>query len=206
MAAGSADFLSTRKSLISRLKNWDDHESWNAFFSVYWRLIYFAGIRGGLTDSEAQDLVQETVISVCKAMPTFKYDPQVGSFKGWLLQLTAWRINDQLRRRMPESPIDPPRPDGEDSPAEIAVPVPPELERHWDQEWEGNLLQAAIERVKQRVDPTLFQIFDLFAVQQWPTEKIRTVLKVSAPRIHLVKYRVTSMIKKELRKLREELC
>src|SRR3974390_3146660 len=96
------ELIPTRKSLLSRLKNWDDQESWRVFFETYWRLIYTAARRAGLTEPEAQDVVQETVISVLKSMADFKYRNTRGSFKSWLLQLTSWRICDQLRRRKPQ--------------------------------------------------------------------------------------------------------
>jgi RNA polymerase sigma-70 factor (ECF subfamily) len=85
--------------LLSRLKDWNDQEGWKVFFDTYWRLIYHTAVKAGLTDAEAQDAVQETVISVMKSMPTFEYDSQNGSFKSWLLRLTSWRITDQLRKR-----------------------------------------------------------------------------------------------------------
>src|SRR5687767_10386730 len=93
------ELIPTRRSLISRLKNWDDQASWNDFFQTYWQLIYGVAIKSGLTDAEAQEVVQETVILVAKKMPDFKYDPSLGSFKGWLLNTTRWRITDQLRKR-----------------------------------------------------------------------------------------------------------
>ncbi len=96
----SADeMIPTRQSLLSRLKDWNDQEGWKVFFDTYWRLIYHTAVKAGLTDAEAQDAVQETVISVMKSMPTFEYDSQNGSFKSWLLRLTSWRITDQLRKR-----------------------------------------------------------------------------------------------------------
>src|ERR1019366_8176972 len=91
--------IPTRQSLLSRLKDWGDQESWKDFFETYWRLIYQAAIKSGLTDAEAQDVVQETVISVLKNMSTFEYDADKGSFKIWLLRLTGWRIVDQFRKR-----------------------------------------------------------------------------------------------------------
>src|SRR5213083_2789231 len=91
--------LQTRWSLIGRLKDMDDQQSWQDFFDAYWKLIYSVALKAGLNDSEAQDVVQETVISVAKKMPEFKADPAAGSFKSWLLTLTRWRIVDQLRRR-----------------------------------------------------------------------------------------------------------
>src|SRR5258708_10534861 len=93
------EMIPTRRTLLSRLKDWNDHESWKVFFDTYWRLIYNAAVRAGLTDAEAQDVVQDTVISVSKSMPNFKYHEDQGSFKSWLLRLTDWRITDQLRKR-----------------------------------------------------------------------------------------------------------
>src|SRR5256885_17130220 len=76
----------TRQSLLSRLKDLGDQQSWRDFFDTYWKLIYSAALQAGLTDAEAQDVVQDTVLSVAKKMPDFTYDPAVGSFKRWLLQ------------------------------------------------------------------------------------------------------------------------
>src|ERR1041384_215457 len=99
MAHEPDELIPTRWTLISRLKNWDDHESWREFFDRYWKLIYGVALKSGLTPSEAQDVVQETVITVCKNINRFKTDPARGSFKGWLLMHTRWRILDQIRNR-----------------------------------------------------------------------------------------------------------
>ena len=78
------DSLKTRSSLLCRLRNLDDQESWRAFFDRYWELLYNVAKKSGLGEPEAQDVVQETVIAVAKAMPDFRYDPVRGSFKQWL--------------------------------------------------------------------------------------------------------------------------
>src|SRR3954453_22160611 len=93
------ELIPTRQSLLDRLKDWQNEESWKVFFDTYWRLIYSAAVKAGLSDAEAQDVVQETVISVLKSMPGFEYNAGKGSFKGWLLRLTNWRIGDQIRKR-----------------------------------------------------------------------------------------------------------
>src|SRR6266481_3693556 len=93
------ELSSTRWTLIGRLKNWDDQESWRDFFDTYWKLIYGVARKSDLTPSEAQEVVQETVISVSKKINDFKADPAYGSFKSWLLNLTRWRIIDQVRKR-----------------------------------------------------------------------------------------------------------
>src|SRR3989442_14227685 len=84
LVAQTEDLLETRKSLISRLKNYSDQESWRAFFDVYSKLIYTTAVRAGLDKADAQDVLQETVISVSKAIRRFKYDSRKGSFRNWL--------------------------------------------------------------------------------------------------------------------------
>jgi RNA polymerase sigma-70 factor (ECF subfamily) len=73
--------------------------NWKTFFDSYWKLIYGVAIKAGLDDAEAQKVVQETIIAVAKQMEGFKYDPKIGSFKGWLLHTTRWRIADKMRKR-----------------------------------------------------------------------------------------------------------
>src|ERR1051325_6872907 len=143
------EWIPTRASLLSRLKDWQDEASWKVFFDTYWKLIYHAAIKAGLTDAEAQDAVQETVISVFKSMPDFQYQSG-GSFKSWLLQLTTWRIADQFRNRQRHRQNARRQEDSTAGTATVnAIPDPEGsgLEAVWEQEWEQNLMDAAADRV-----------------------------------------------------------
>src|SRR3974390_1087925 len=100
---GGEELLPTRRSLLDRLRNWEDQAGWREFFDTYWKFIYSMAIRAGLSDQEAEDVVRETVASVAKNMPEFQYDPERCSFKGWLMHVPRLRIVDQLRRRQPHS-------------------------------------------------------------------------------------------------------
>jgi len=83
MATLTESSLRTRRSLISRLRDLDDAESWRTFFDTYWELLYNVARHSGLDDSAAQDVVQDTVIGVARRMPEFHYEPTKGSFKHW---------------------------------------------------------------------------------------------------------------------------
>lgn len=199
--------IPTRLSLLSRLKNWDDRESWNDFFNTYWKVIFCAARKAGLTEAESEDVVQETIICVCRKMPEFTYDPKVGSFKNWLWQLTRWRIHDQFRKRLPLQATGRPAArdeDGTDLIAQVPDQAGPVLEAAWDEEWESNLFEAALERVKRKVNPKAYQIFDLHVLQKWPVQKIRTLLRVNSAKIYLSAHRTSSLLKKEMRLLEKE--
>lgn len=206
MTLRAEDPIPTRYSLLSRLQNWDDQESWKDFFDTYWRLIYAVAIKSGLTEAEAQDVVQEVVICVAKGIHTFKRDRALGSFKGWLRNITRWRIADQLRKRTPAvvGHMDNIFPTAESHGfdlAQIADPAGADQEAIWDQEWQTNLFAAAVERVKRQVKDEHYQIFYLNTVKEWPVGKVARAYKISAAQVYLIKHRISARIKKEIRAL-----
>jgi RNA polymerase sigma-70 factor (ECF subfamily) len=195
--------IATRRSLVDRLANWDDQRRWQEFFDTYWKLIYSAARKSGLTDAEAQEVVQETVITVARNIDRLQYDPAVGSFKGWLLQITRWRIADQFRKREPEG-VKRPRLQNDSLTATIER-VPDsrvvDLDVVWETEWKDNLLEAAIARVKRKIDPKQFQIFDCYVRKEWPAQKVAERLRVSVGQVYLARHRVAALLKKEIRTL-----
>src|SRR5207244_2519713 len=93
------DSYPTRASLLRRLKGPDDQKSWQEFNDLYGTLIFRFAIKAGLSETEAEDVVQETFIAAAKSLPEFQYDPKICSFKTWLLNLTHWRVKNQIRNR-----------------------------------------------------------------------------------------------------------
>ena len=193
------DLIPTRASLLSRLKHSDDSESWRVCFETYWKLIFNAARRAGLTETEAEDVVQETLLTVARSIQTFQYDKNRGSFKGWLLKTTAWRVQDQFRKRASGR-------------LEFVATLPEDLhpsiesgvQHVWDTEWEQNLLSIAIERVKRKVSPKQFQIFDLAVLREWPAARISEALEVTSSYVYLTKHRVPRRFKAELQALQKE--
>jgi RNA polymerase sigma-70 factor (ECF subfamily) len=201
------EFIPTRHSLLSRLKDWEDQESWRLFFDTYWKLIYMTALKAGLTQAEAQDVVQDTVVSVSKNIKKFKYDPEKGSFKGWLLKLTRWRIVDHLRKRQKGVSIatgDLSTATGTSLMERIPDPSPYSLDQTWDQEWELNLIEAAIRRVKGKIDPMHFQVFDLYVLREWPVSRVAKALRIGPGRIYLIKHRINNLVKAEVLRLQKQ--
>jgi len=199
----SEGLVATRRSLVDRLANWDDRRRWQEFFDSYWKLIYSAARKSGLTDPEAQEVVQETIITVAKQIEKLKYDPAIGSFKGWLLQITRWRIADQFRKREPGNAK---RARFDDDRMTATIERIPDshgvdLDALWEAQWQQNLFEAAIARVKKKIDPKQFQLFDCYVRKEWPARKVAEQLRVTIGQVYLARHRVSALLKKEVRRL-----
>ncbi len=199
-------YAKTRKSLIARLDNWEDQRTWDEFYQTYWRLIYSVAIKAGLRSDEAFDCVQETILSIAKQSKRKLYDPEQGSFKTWLMNMTRWRINDQFRKRKKDTAMV--GGDWEDDRKTAVIdrfedPKGDLLSRLWDVEWKKNVADAALARVKAQVSPKQYQIFDYYVVKQWDAKKVQDHLNVSMAQVYLAKHRVGAVLKRELAKLEE---
>ena len=201
--AGKGDPAATRSSLIGRLRDWKDAGSWQEFFDTYWKLIYSVAIRAGLSEAEARDVVQETVVCVAKQIREGGYNRTRSTFKNWLCMITRRRIIDHLRKRTDPKlrhvsvPGDTSR---TDTLARVADPAPP-ADALWDQEWRKNLLDAAIECVRTQVTPKQFQIFDLSVLRGLPVSEVKKILKVNAAQVYLARHRVGTLVKKQAKRL-----
>jgi RNA polymerase sigma factor (sigma-70 family) len=219
MMRDTRDLLATRRSLLTRLRDAGDQTGWRQFFDTYWTLLYRVALKSGLTEAEAQDAVQETIVTVAEQMPEFRYEPARCSFKGWLLLLTRQRIAHQFRKRN--------KPGGEahrvharsigcasdgkgaatsGDGGPLTVDQLPagdsaRLDAIWNEEWQSHLFAAALEQVKKMVSDRQFQIFDLYVLQEWSVADVARTLRVNPAQVYLAKHRIGRLLKKEVKRL-----
>jgi RNA polymerase sigma-70 factor (ECF subfamily) len=183
----------------------DDCGSWQEFFDTYWKLIYLAAVRGGLSEADAEDVVQETIIGIARNMENFRYEPAICSFKGWLMHVTRSRIVDHLRKAKPNKyafvSLSTDTQVAEEDSSSIDPASEKVFEDIWDSEWQTNLMESAMERVKRRIDPEHYQIFYLHSVKGMPARDVAELMGISLPKVYVVRHRVARRIKNEIRML-----
>ncbi len=202
------DSIPTRHSLLARMKDWDDQKSWQDFFNTYWRLIYAVAMQSGLTHTEAEEVVQETVISVAKKISDFKNDPAFGSFKSWLMLITRRRIADQFRKRHRSGDSLSGRSDETtrtDLMERIPDPASLNLDAVWEEQWEKNLVDVAMDNVKRQASPRQYLIFYQQVVNQWSARKVAQKYDLNLAQVYMAKYRVSGLIKREVKSLKRKM-
>jgi RNA polymerase sigma factor (sigma-70 family) len=195
--------LRTRPTLLFRLRDWQDEASWGEFYRLYHHFIYSCARRAGLAHADAEEVAQDVFKRVAETIHEFESDPARGSFRGWLLNLTRWRIADKYRARKPhenQPPSSSAPHDGRTGTIE-RLPAGDDDGAVWEQEWQKSLLDTALDRLARRVPAKQFQIFDLYRRQDWSVLRVARELGVNPATVYVVSHRLTKQLKTEVARL-----
>ncbi len=197
----------TRASLVGRLRDLGNDVAWKDFFETYWRLLFEFARRAGLSEADAQDVVQETIVSVAKQMPDFQYDRTRCSFKGWLYFVARRRIADHFRKlgRQPRTLLA--TAGTEDGSADMEAMEgisEAQLQADWDAEWAAHLVHRALERLKREVQPKHFEVFYLNVIRGQEVKRVSSALGVNCAQVYLVKHRCTKLLREAFEELQSE--
>lgn len=204
----TAPSLLTRPTLLFRLRDFGDNDSWEEFHRLYRRLIYGLARRSGLTHPESEDVVQEVFCHVADKIAGFEARPNRGAFRRWLMNQTRWRISDKFRERVQSAGAE------EEGGAcglggrgieSLPADDDEQAEACWQAEWQRHVLEAALERVARRVPAKHFQAFDLCARQGWSPRRVARELGLSTAAVYLHNHRLTKQLRAEVERLRHSL-
>lgn len=193
--------IDTRDSLLGRLKIQDAHEAWQEFFHLYWGAITRYARKLGLSQHQAEEVLQETMVALMRILPEFEYDRRRGRFRNFLLTIVHRKSLAVLRRSRRESALPFDTHDGattrwtEEQPSELAIEA---LRR-----WREAVVEEALQRL--RGDPTLgentFAIFHAYAVERRPTAEVAAQFGVKENAVYQIKNRLLRRLQAEVAEL-----
>jgi RNA polymerase sigma-70 factor (ECF subfamily) len=191
--------LSTKPSLLLRIRDPMDNGAWQRFVGIYTPFIYNVCRKRGLQSADAADVAQDVMRRVAQAISKFEYDPGVGAFRSWLFSVTRNSLNDFLRKQRRA-------PSGSGQTTVHALldeqPDPAPGDRDdWRDSWRQHLLDWAIERVRHQFEPETWKAFWATSVEDRPVEQVARELKRSSGAVYIARSRVMA----RLRKLVEEV-
>ena len=202
----------TRASFVERLRDWRDDSTWGQFLARYGRLIHDVAMRSGLRPDEADEVVQDTALAVARKMPSFVYEPGRCSFEGWVRRMARLRAIDLLRRRPEDCAAELDEEGdttGDGDTATIERLADPQQAQPGDADpdasWQRGILDAAVARLRGRVVPEQFQIFQLNVLDDVPGTEVAAILDVSVAKVYVVRHRLLRLLKAEVTRIQKAL-
>ena len=181
--------------------------SWRALYDRLGDVILMYARQEGLNAASAQDVLQEVLVTVLRAQrgEVAGCDQARGSFRRWLQGVVRNRIRTVRRKDRKEPPL-PSRLDSgseEEGPAlpEVAQPAP-DFEEMDDQQWQKAILAAAVQRVRDRVQPTNFAIFVALLDEQAQPEQLAKTYGKTTNNIYRIKNSCQTMLAEEANSLK----
>src|SRR5262245_26878695 len=194
--------ITTRRSLLVRLRNHSDELAWTEFVEIYTPFLRQLARRRGLQDADADDLVQEVLHTVAGAIDRWDPDPAKGSFRGWLFRIARNLAIDFVaaQRRQPRGTGD----------ANMTLrledlPAPdPEASARFDEQYRDRLLQWVAERVRGEFSQLVWQAFWQAGVEGKSAAIVAEALGLTIGTVYQYKSRVVTRLRREVERVEGE--
>ncbi len=188
----------TSPTLLGRLRAAPtDEAAWVAFVERYGRRIYTWARHWNLQHADAEDVAQMVLARLARRLPNFVYD-EGGTFRGWLWTLTRHAWSDFLHARERSG-----RGSGDSGVLAYleSAEAGDDLAARLAQEFDEELLEAAMARVQLRVAPSSWDAFRLTALEGQSGASAASQLGMPITSVFKARSRVQQMLQDEVRKL-----
>jgi RNA polymerase sigma-70 factor, ECF subfamily len=186
-------YADTQASLLVRIRDVNDTNSWGMFVETYTPVVFRYLRRRGLQDADAADVAQEVLIEVARSIQQFNYQPEKGRFRDWLGLITQRRLLRYWQRtKMVAEPRNSP---------EIQLAA---ADSEWIEAYQGELLRIAMDRVRPNFEPLTWESFKQTWLDRRPALEVSKELNMTLDLVYSAKSRILKRLEVEIRLLGED--
>ena len=165
---------------------------WVRFFDEYAGIIFGIARNEGLSDADADEIVQTVMLELVGDNAASRYDKSLGPSQSWLSRLTIWRArNLRLRNIRRENAH---KAAGEAVKMEAATMplqiIDKGLEQAIEDQWMAAVTAAALDRLRTEVNPTHFQVYYASAIEKMDAEAISRLCGVTLNNLYQIRRRI----------------
>ncbi|MCO6047404.1 sigma-70 family RNA polymerase sigma factor [Aeoliella sp. ICT_H6.2] len=185
----------TRASLLLRVRDPADQAAWEEFVEIYRPVILTLARRKGLQAADAEDIAQQVLVAVARAIEQREHDSQRARFRTWLHRVAQNAILNALSRGKPD------RATGNSTEHELinehaAVEGPDsDLLRL---EHRREVFRWAARQIRGEFQPATWDAFWLTAVEDRPVDEVANRLAKSPGAIYAARSRIVRRIQEKI--------
>ena len=196
------DQYKTRQTLIQRMQETQDEQSWEEFLQAYQPYIQAIVRNMKISEHDADDIVQQVMLKVWKNIAAIENDPNK-RFRSWLSTVTANCVKDFVRKRK----LDAARLEKaaqDNTLAYLDAIRLPDIEDIAERRWGVHVFNLALERIDGLFSGKAIQVF-LLSLEGVSVEEIAERMELKENSVYRLKNRVKERLALEIKQLREEL-
>jgi RNA polymerase sigma factor (sigma-70 family) len=191
----------TRETLLERIRNRHDDDSWEDFVFYYKQYIYIICRRMGLNHHDGEEIVQKVMLKIWDKLPTFEYDKKK-RFRGWLCLVTGNTVKDFFRSYKRAQ-------DRKEKAADYEIWNPesssqPEIEKMAEKEWENYIANMALDNIRGKFSDKVIECF-MRVSEGTPVKDVSADMDVPLNTVYVYNKRVSNKYYEEIRRLYHEL-
>lgn len=187
------EFPQTRASLIASMRDGAAAPGWREFFHYYAPAVFRVALFRGLRGDEADDIVQQVMISVAKRIGDFEYNHDRGRFRGWVRSIAENKIRDYRRKCARDAHASHIK-----AVQDAAVDVDTEV---WEKQWRLQDLSLCLEELATDVPLRHLEAFRLYVIEGRPPEDVANELELSIGHVYVIRTRIIQRIRRRMTEL-----
>jgi len=175
----------TSITLLAGLSSGSDPSRWTDFCRRYDSPIR-GFLRANFPSVDQDDVIQETLIALSKALPDYHYTPDSnGHFRNYLMGIVKHKAMDELRKKKSLARL-------KDGFAKEPFPPQPELAQDEDEAWKMNAMEAALEQVLAdgSITPRTREVFRHVAILHESPQEVARQFGISRGNVDQIKKRM----------------
>lgn len=197
----------TRNSLILRLPDKQDVQAWDQFVDIYQPLMFRLARSKGFQEADAQDVVQEVMVAVSRAIERWEPDSERGRFRDWLFRIARNLMINFLTRRK-HQPLSAGGSGLVQLLNDLADPTSDQSDasHEFDLEYRRELFLIAAEQVRLDVRPQTWDAFRLTNIESLSVERAARELGMTEGAVLVARCRVLARLREAVRRLERDEC
>ena len=192
-------YTTTHTTLLARLRDEADSAAWREFDDRYGELIRGFARRRDLQPADCDDVAQEVMLSLSKAMPGFQYDPSKGKFRSYLKTATLRAIFRKSHQKHGEVAL------GSIEQATRTAEADAAVDEAWELEWQRYHLRQAMRTLGGEFSETDRNAFQRYGIDGHDAKETAAELNMSVNQVYYAKSQILKRLKSVIEfQVREE--
>jgi len=194
--------LHTRHTLLQKLQIRQDDQTWEDFSRYYEGYIYIVLRNFGLSVEDSEDLLQEVLLKLWKALPNYNYEKDKCRFRTWLCVIIRNTVLNFHRKKSTKNSKQ--NTNFEDIINKLELISEAEIDHISEREWKTYVSNLAWENLKADFSGVQLSVFEA-SLEESNNAVLAEKFEIAESSIRVYKMRIRKALCKEISRLNLEL-